>query len=311
MSSFSKSQIFILLFLVANCASGDPLDKTQVSADAKWLVHVDLSAFRSTDFGKQFYSLIQEKHLKKAEEDIHNHLGVSFDFDKIKSLTAYGDDYKTDPHKQAVLLIQSDQDLKQLLDELVRKPFGIDEEKVQLTKRAGENGMDLYSLNDEIYGSLLKKDLLVIGRSEKNIEESAAVIAGKAKNLTDSQAFSGYPEIGETFFFIATADAFNKNVPIPPQAKFLQQAEGGRIVLGEAKGNLFLNFALKTANEETGNQVSQVISGMLALMRLSQEDPNLTQLINSAKVSQSGSTVSVQIHFPSDRAVAKVKEEIE
>lgn len=284
---------------------GDPLDRSQISSEAKWLIHLDLDALRKTQFGSAFFKKIQEDHLDKIQNDLVRDLGIKFNFNTLMSATAYGNKFDTEPDKQGVLMIRTRDPLKPVIDGLIALHDGESNEEFDLVKTT-EDQADFYSLNQEIQATFPQDNLLVMGKSRANIKQALRVIQGREKCLAGSDGFGGYPTLDPVFFFLGVAESFANNVNIPANAKFLRQAEGGRVALGENDGQLYLNLALKTADAQTTTQIRQVIDGMLALLRLSQQDEDLTRLLNSTMVTSGSNLVSVNVKLPSQLVLDKL-----
>src|SRR5688572_29409013 len=96
-------RIIFLGFLVALPVWAGPLQKSEVSGDAKWLVHLDFDAFRQTRVGTFFGKEIVDNQLAALKKEL------KFDFNKlfqqIHSVTAFGD-YQGGPEKNGVALIK-------------------------------------------------------------------------------------------------------------------------------------------------------------------------------------------------------------
>ena len=163
--------------------------------------------------------------------------------------------------------------------------------------------MVLYSIANEIFVSPDKGGVVVVSKSQRQIELARDMMAGKKAKLDSNKLFTSFPGVSESFFFLGVADAFSDAGGNPPQAKILQMADGGRIVLGEQRDQLSLNLTLRGKTAEVTKQIQQVIEGMVALVSLGQPDnQDLLQLAKSTKVSSTAEMVSLNVDYP----VAKV-----
>ena len=164
-----------------------------------------------------------------------------------------------------------------------------------------------YSINNEIIITLPKDGLLVLSKTRSLVEKANDVIAGKADSLRANQAFSDFATVPNAFIFLAVAEGFSAKANLPPQAQILQQADGGRLVLGEKADNLYLSLALRAKTAEVSQQLQQVVQGMIALVSMSQQQqPDLVQLMQNLKVTSTDKLVSLAIEYP----VAKVIEKL-
>jgi hypothetical protein len=300
----------LLLALTLTTASfGGPLQKEQVGSDAKWLLHLDLDKLRSSKVGTYFTRQVLEQKLSQPKADLKRDLDFDLDLNKISSITAYGTDYGSKPDANGVLVIKTTLDVGKVLDAAIEKFFPNGESGGGI-KKTQQGSAVLYSINDDVFVTIFPGDLVVVAKSRAPIQKASEVLAGKLANLTSGKAFSGFPDVQKAFFFLGIAEAFNADVPIPPQANVLKMADGGRVVLGENAGRLFLNLALKAKNSEVVTQIQQVIQGLVALASLSKaENKDLMQLVQSAKVSADENMVSLTLEFPVERAIEKLSEE--
>ena len=298
------------LVLAAVAVAASPLQKEQVAADAKWLLHVDLEQFRATKTGSYFVREILESKLARPKEDLKRDLNFDLDVTRISSITAYGTDYQRHPDANGVLIVKTDLDVAAALDGLIEKFSKEGGEGAGPVKREKQGAATTYSLhNGEGFVCVHPGKLVLLGKSHEAVEKAEAVLSGKSANLSTGKAFSGFPEGPKAFFFLAIAEGFNEDAPLPPHAKVLKMTDGARLVLGENAANLFLNLALKAKSAEVMTQMQQVIQGTVALASLSQqENPDLIQLAQSVKVSGDDKMVTVGVEFPVEKAIQLLSE---
>jgi hypothetical protein len=312
----STKKSFYLLALTCVLATtqleATPLPKKQVSADAKWLLHLDVDSLRQTKIGSFVLREILEKKVQKQVNNLVTQLNLKtkIDFKKIRAVTAYGLNFESE--HSGVLLVHTGQDIQKILETLVQQVEANDGSAPALPlKRLQQSPTPFYSLKDELFASVFSGELLLLGKSREQIEKASQVLAGKSANLTASDAFAAFPNVAHGFFFLAVAEAFNVKDVIPPQAKVLQLAEGGRLVVGERPDNLFAELALRAKSAEVTTQIQQIIQGMVALVSLSQADnQDLMQLAESIKVSTKENLVTILLEYPIAKALKKLEEEV-
>ena len=299
-----------LSLVFISTATAGPLRKEHVPADAKWLLHLDLDKFRTTKLGSYLTREVLEKKLAGPKADLKRDLNFDLDLTKIGSITAYGTDYQSQPDANGVLMIKTDLDVQKTLDAAIQKISQDSGGAAEPVKKL-PGSTSSYSINDDVFLTIRPDKLVLLSKSRQTLEKADAVLSGKAANLNSGKAFSGFPEVPKAFVFIAIAEGFNEDAPLPPQAKVLKMTDGGRLVLGENADNLFLNLTLK-AKSEIVAQVQQVIQGTVALASLSQgENQDLMQLAQSVKVSSDDNMVTVGIEYPVAKAIEKIGEKAE
>jgi hypothetical protein len=161
-----------------------------------------------------------------------------------------------------------------------------------------------------VYISFLPGHLVAVGRSIGSVKKEADVLSGKSPNIVSSKTFSQFPASKKNAFFVASAESFNSDATIPPQAQILKMADGGQVVLGERGDNLFLSVSLRAQTSDVVTKMQQAIQGFLALISLSQQgNKDLLQLAQSARVTADDNIVSLSVEFPSDSAIEHLREQ--
>ena len=302
-----KFHLHLLMFLSALSATtfATPLERKLISADAKWLVHLDLDNLRSTEFGK----FVTKRLIALADSTSSVKMDFSAIFQKVGSITAYGDQYETGPQSNGVLLIKMDTDTQKILEGFLAAQMLSDKE--ESIKKTQHESSVMYSIKDDLFVSIQPDHQAVLSKSQKQIHKAREVLSGKTPNLSSSKAFAGCPAAPNSFFFLGFAEAFNQKADMPPQAKILQMADGGRLVLGENADKLVLEVILKAKSPEVVKQIQQVVDGMTALISLSKtNNPELQQLINGVKVVTEKNLLLVKIDYPLAQALEKLREVI-
>lgn len=306
-----KYRVYLLTLacgLTVNSVCAAAVLQKQVSSDAKWLLHVDLQSFRRTQVGE----FLTKGLLEKATGEVKSKIGIDVGeiVKRISSVTAYGTDFEKHPETSGVLLVQMDAEAQKILEGFLAAQMLADSNGA--VKKVQQDSSVLYSVRNDFFLAVQANHLVVLGKSRKQIDKATDVLAGKAPDLTASEAFAGFPPAPDAFFFLAIAEGFNENNAILPQAKVLQMAEGGRVVIGEKAEKLFLNLALRTKNSEVGEQIQQVFEGIRAMVTLSQaENQDLQELVRSIKVSNTGKMVTVNAEFPVAPVIKKIAEKVE
>src|SRR6185369_5325017 len=204
-----------------------PLQKGLVPGDAKWLVHLDLDNFRDSKLGNALINKVLAGKLDqlKAEFKVDGQLILQ----KIHSITAFGNYFETGKKANGVLLLSGEEETQKIAEGLLAAQI------LQNTngpiKKLQQEPFALYSLGDELFLAPRLGGQVALSKSREQLEAVRAFIAGKHE-ATQRDPFSGYASAPNSFFFLAVAEGFNENLPIPPQAKILKMAEGARLVLG-------------------------------------------------------------------------------
>lgn len=302
---------YALSFLIASMTlapvlRAEPLHRELVAADAKWLVHLDLDQFRASKLGKYFTDEILGKELEKLRTE------TKFDankvFSQLNSITAYGNDFKAGPEASGLLMIRTDKDTQKILEGFAAQQ--ILQNSNGPIKKIQTEPYVLYGMNNEVFACTHPAGGVLIGKSRKQIELARAILSGKGGNLGAPKALMDFPKGRPGFLYVAISEGLVGDAAILPQAKILQMANGGRIILGEANDKLFLDLTLKGKSAEVTREIQQVIEGMLALASLSQsENQDLMQLVKATKVSGDAQSVTLGVEFPVADAIKRLATE--
>lgn len=275
-----------------------PLSHQDVGADPALLVHVDADALRSTTVGKAVL----------ADPDVQTKLAAiqamfSFDFrTQLHGFTIYTTmGHSDDP----VLIIYADFEPDRLIT--LAKAFpGF---------RTDTNGdHTIYNWVDEkkksvdgtarVYASLASRRLM-FGKTEPALLAALDVIDGK------SPAFSGSklllePAPGELVVAQGRALKFSMDDNNPSAAIF-QASKSVRVQLGEAGDNVAAKVSFEAKDEDSANQISAMVNGLLALLRFQKDNPDLLKLANGINVRQDGVAVILSLSAPSADIIQLLK----
>jgi hypothetical protein len=296
---------------LAACATAAPLRKTEVAADAKWVLHLDADQMRSTSTGNFLVTEVADKLLADPKAEIKRETGIDLDLNKISSITAYGD------YTNHVLLLKADIDAEKVLDAFLAKMKSEGKSEPSSAVKTTEDGLVTYSIKDHVFLTIRPDKIIIAGQTLEANRRANEVLAGKSPNLSSSTAFTAFPETHKAFFFLGAAEGFNPaelpsgaaaNNGNNPKAKILKMADGGRLVVGQDADQLFADVSLKAKSPTVVKQMQQIIQGMIALGSLAQPDnTNLQQLAESAKVDRAGDVVTLSLNFPADSAMQFLK----
>ncbi|MES2709699.1 MAG: hypothetical protein V4726_24080 [Verrucomicrobiota bacterium] len=280
-----------------------PLQRTQVSADAKWLVHLDMDALRKSTFGSTIlqFALTQAGDTLKREMKIDLPALVA----QTGSITVYGNDFKpglNGPNGRGVLIFQGSKAVEQVVSGILIQQAEAAKAGQGSVKALSEGLDPVYSVMPNLFVAVRPGQGILVSPKPDQIEEACRIIEGKAPSLEGTTTFSEYATLPGGFFFLALAEGFARDAGLPPQAQVLKLAEGGRIALGESTDKLQLSVSLKAQTTEGAVQIQQVVQGLIALASLADVDePELIEVkkwVGGAKVDAKEKLVSLNLAVP-------------
>ena len=285
-------------------ALAGPIDQTKVAGDAKWVLHLDFDAFRKSALGSHFVSNVLEPQIE-AQEFLRS-TTLSINLTNISSLTAYGPNFEKDG--AGVLLLNTTAEVKKDLDTLVGMASLSANEKKDLTM-VQQKPYPLYNLKDDVFLAPVAGTGILLSKSREAIERARDIATGKGDSLAKSGSFKEYADASGAFM-VVMAHGFNTMAKIPPQAQVLRETEGGRLAIGEKDKNVFLNLMFKGRDEESSTKIQQVLQGIVALVSMSQQNKDVTDLATATRIAGEGRNVSVTLQFPAAKAIQHVDKHV-
>jgi hypothetical protein len=208
-----------------------------------------------------------------------------------------------------VLLVKTSADVKKDLDTLVGMSALAEEGEKRVTMLE-QSPVPIYKLKDDLLVAPLKGGLVVAAKSREQLDRAREVLAGKEDSIAKGDAFKAFPKLSNTFFFVGMAEGFNEEAEIPPQAQVLRETDGGRLVVGEKDQNLFINLVFRGKDEDSTTKIQQVLQGIVALISMTQQNKDATELASSAKITGEGRNVSVTLQVPTTKAIDRVNKHL-
>lgn len=296
--------------LLATATLAGPLKMDQVPADAKWVLHLDIENALRTHLGAYVGREILDPQLTRPLARLKRQTGIELDWRKIQSLTAFGTDYQARADDQGVLVIRSTLDLPTYLDQVMAKVDEVAGPGAGLLEKSQENQTTIYTLRQEIHGAAARNGAFAVSKSRAQLLRALGVLEGRAAHLGSTKTFQDFPPAPPSFFFLGLAEGFSRAGGLPPQARVLQSATGGRLTLGESNSQVLVNLVLGAQDAEATVQIQQVLQGLLALAALSQPDnPDLQRLTQATQITTQNQWVTAKVAWPATNLTARLGEQ--
>jgi hypothetical protein len=303
------STLLVAFVSLAPTAPADPLHREWISADADWVVHVDVEAGLNCELA----SLLDEAWESADFQEIQEKLGLDPRRD-IASVSVYGS--AADPERP-VILILGDARLEQALDRLASENEVVrsivDEDGFSLDRWSdGEGDEAVYTYLAQRADS--EKRVLVASPDRATAAAGVAVLRGDDTSLTDDGgnfAAGGGPSAG-AFVFVAVREGFSRLKDIDPSSRVAQLVESAVVEAGEFQGEAFLRITVGASTETDAHQISTILQGASALLTLAaqseEEARPLLPLVQGLTVSAEDSLVTVRFRYPSSKLIKLAQE---
>ena len=289
--------------VLVGSAYAKPLDLSQVSDDANWLMHVDFDTARNSVIGSFILEELEEK--PEALERM-TAMTAQFGVDPMAfgNLTMFGNG----EHKKGIAIMKGGFDAEKLVA-FARKNESL------VTTQAGKHR--IHSLNQDkrhpVAFATLNNNVIVGGPNAgyvsqgiklvkgKGASRAAIDLLGKLRGIIDKPGFISFVDISK-------ASKFHDLDRHKHGAAMIKKAHSAGMAIGQSAGELKIAAIVETNDEETATQLENMARGMMAMAALGKEsNPRLAKILESQKVNRDGNTVTVQIGL----AIETIKEAIE
>jgi len=274
-------------------AAAAPLDRNNISADAKWVFHVDSDAFRASEIGLLINQKITKKHQDKIDA-LKQLCGSDLTTD-IFSVTLYGPD--SDETKAAALFVCKYD--KQKLESML-----ILNEKYSSTQYKGTT---IHHWFDEKKkkpqaGVFAADDMIIIAQTEQTVIAALDVIAKQTQSLADKKDIPLYTlcDSSRKPIFMAAAQDVSELAKNDGHAAILKNSNILAVIADEKEGDLKLQVNLETKDEQAAIQTEQIVRGIMAFAMLQMnKQPKLVELISKVSIARTGKKIDLEFKYPS------------
>ncbi|MCX6923430.1 MAG: hypothetical protein NT154_09525 [Verrucomicrobia bacterium] len=304
MNLFKLSLCACGLVVAAASVQSTPLKRTDVPAEPIWVLHVDCDGMRPTAIG-QF--LLAEMDKPEAQAKFAAFQTI-FNFDprkQLHGLTLYSTGKAPE---DGVLLVYADFDPERLV---TMAKAAKDYQSTTYKQHVIQNWIDdkkkaRNGVRPRVYAAIQGGRIVVFAQQEARVAQALDVLDQNAPNLAGSTLFAGLGT-GDTTSYIQAA---GRKMDIPdsaPNAAMLRLAKMARFQVGEAKGQVRAMLNLEADTEEVAQQMVSVGQGLLALMKLQQNNPGSVKLAEALSLKQDGAGVTASLAIPTADVIELMK----
>ncbi len=311
------------LLSAASVAWAGAFNPDTVSVEARWVVHLDVEALTSSEFGA---CLI--KGLQSQEENPLSRVEAEIGFNPLKdvySLTAYG---TGEPPAKGVSIEVTGEDvsvgavarpgenavvvavMSDAIDALIQK-VAADEQRYEKISRAGYT---IHSWADEdsdarwyLYQQPTENEsrrLVLASDNSDALFEGIRVLAGDAPSLADvNRDDRQHPQPGSILF--ASVDDIADLAGHKAASELLKRTKRLAVNLVEHQGTVHLNISAQADSPEAATTIIQIIQGALAMATLA-VDPNddegaaFRTLVQNLNFTAEGRRMSLEFQQPAE-----------
>lgn len=284
--------------------NANPIPETSIPGSVDWFAHLDAEKLRSSQVGGYLFDQLTNLDRLKNNEKLP--INPVLIVNGLKGITTFG----TIPNPQAaqegdvdvVVLVNGTPELMQIFQGLLS---GLQLEKPEAIEEIIEGDHKiLHMVEQGVSGVFVGDDQIAISKSLESMTRFLSVKSGKAAHLRFGDKFPATEYVSGLGVYLGVyVEGLGDFKQLPAQARILQLTRAVAVQLGESSDNLHMLASLVTDAPETASQVRDVLNGLVAVMVLTQNgNPDVVNLVQSARVSQVDRAVTLKIDYPAASA---------
>ncbi len=300
----------LCVLLVSSAVSAGMPYGAVVSANARWVAHMDVETLWASEFGEHILASMEQKGHGPAIDEFAENFGFDPRQD-LRNITLWGESYEPN---DGVLVVQADVDHDALLQQAAKaRDYAEDsygDYDLVTWRQEPQDPTD----DGERWGTFWADDVVIITRDRDVLTSTLDTLNDHASTLAASPDMLGaQPEPG-AFLFMAGVE-----LEMPAQAgaraELLKNVSSGFVELGEVDGTMFLTVSLTAVDPEQGQDLRDMMEGILAFSRMSlrrmeqrgETPPHWAPLAESAEVGGELGTVTLSAAMPTADVIAMME----
>jgi hypothetical protein len=286
------------------------IDAGSASADARWLLQLDLNELRQTTLGQNLLELLAQNAPAN-----HNNLGIQIDFQKLLATvgraTAYGVNFEKDPKEiDGALIIEGTDDLRKIAEGYIAQALISDPERTVEIKGLP---FEAYQINGDVFLGFPKEPIVLVSKMKPQLVRAYEVYRKKSPSIaeTKSAPLHGLIPSGANVFLVAGSVVPSEDFTnqAGPQARLIKMARAGSIAVGEKDKFAFANLRLMASDSEMADKLQKIVQGLTAMVSLAHtDDKDMDDFLKSVTVERENLSVRVNLSYPSTRLVELIKQ---
>lgn len=291
--------------LLAGKVRAESFRTAEVSADAAWIVHVDVAALKQTPIGEM---ILKEMNRTTSEAEL-NAIQAIFNFDPredLSGVTLYGAGARPD---QSVALLRGRFDPTRLVTLVRANPSY---EASQSGSHAIHSWIDQKKPEAKrVYAGFSGEDALAISESRDRAVLALDVLGGDAASLDPAEDVAAAIQGTPASLFMAAANM--ADMPdVAPEAALLKKARSFQLSLAASGENLEGTLRVNTDSARTAERVEHILKGMMAFAELNDADqPDLAAMARNMDIARDGDGVVCAMRHPLDKVAMFMQHEAE
>jgi len=251
------------LGLTASGALAGAFKPTDVPADAKWVVHLDVDAARKSSIAQTIQDrLMQRDDVKQGVSDIETLTGVQVP-DDVSDVTLYGSEFG---EKNNIVLMSGKFDRRRILGVVSLSP------QYTSTKHGAHEVVSWEDKGQINYGGFHGERRLIIARSKENVVHALDVLDQKVETLKGVSDFgidAKDATVSPASAMLYVGGMNLGDLPgVADASPLFQQAKSAVVLLGEEGGQAYMKGLVKAVDADKAEQMARAAEGLRSLVQL-------------------------------------------
>lgn len=292
----------LLVVTSALSVSASPLPMARVGREATWVLHLDVDALQRTRVGGLLLRQWMAPMLSGLTAGLPPQLALTLDPTNFHGLTVYGNSLDANPEKNSALIIHSQLPLQGVLDTFVAlgaKGAAAEgkSDGFQVKKLAGQKGAATYVLNKELFAGFLATDCLVVGPSQKILDEAmSASLNGEPARSAVAKSIGGKDQ---GFLVLGVSESYTQGLKLPQPFQVLNQTEGLQLHVREKEEDVVAQLSMKAKAPDVAGQIQQAVQGAVAMATLAMpQEEAIQSLVKGLKIQKADRSVDITLGYP-------------
>ncbi|MBN2296798.1 MAG: hypothetical protein JXM70_30510 [Pirellulales bacterium] len=301
--------ILLLIFLVCgpqSAARGEPLDRKEIDADAKWIFHIDFDAGKATKVGYKVYEdWLSHGFAKATLQDVRETIGLDLLAD-VRGITFYSTGFEI---YGGVVIVRAKVDRQRLLG--ILDGNATHEQTIYAGHKLHTWVQEVEGLKSEVTGCFYRPDMVIVGRKAAEVKTALDVLDSKKPNLADSKSVLNRKASKGTVFELGASGLSDLDSDkIPFVSPVIRHCRAILIDIGEDDRQVFVSARLDTKTIEAARPIQDIIGGFLAMKRLERADDKIfIKSLDGMKLKADNDTVQIDWRMPGPAVMRLIEQE--
>lgn len=289
---------FGAILLASSPINAAPFSKAHISADAKWVLHLDMEQFGPSETCQ---TLLNESGKGDKFKALLNHYRNLLGVDPLKALaniTLYGEEISGN---RGVAIIRGSFPSKAFISRLSSYPDYTNRKMAGATVHKWKDRAS----NTDMSACIHSSGLLVIASADAAMNGALGILNGSRPNLGGiKNPTLAIPAPVTGAFLTAASCGYAGASPNPLKAMLLRNTTCATMQVAESQGITDATIALTAVSPDAAFQIHQILNGLIVSAAFTEESSGLSKLAELSKVTRQDCNVSLRIHCPTRDAAA-------